>query len=79
MTDIRVTKHDILNLFVFQKAQAEGRLKEQGVTIKSLREELRKPMYANAESEYLEKVVKKKVGSTFLILKMFAVSAVPQR
>jgi hypothetical protein len=62
MTDIRVMKHYILIFFVFQKAQAEGRLKEQRVAIASLREELKKPMYANAEREYLEKVVKKKVG-----------------
>jgi hypothetical protein len=61
VTDIRAMKHDILN-FVFQKAQVESRLKEQTVTIASLREELKKPMYATAEGEYLEKVVTKKVG-----------------
>jgi len=50
------------SFFVFQKAQAEGKLKEQQITIASLREELKRPMYANAERECLEKVVKKKVG-----------------
>lgn len=44
-----------------EKAQAEGRLKEQQGAILSLREELKKPLYANAERKYLEKVVKKKV------------------
>jgi len=48
--------------FVFQKAQAQGRLREQQVTIASLRDELKNPLYANAEREYHEKVVKKKVG-----------------
>ncbi|GFG30387.1 hypothetical protein Cfor_05842, partial [Coptotermes formosanus] len=44
-----------------EKAQAEGRLKEQQVAISSLRGDLEKPIYANAERQYLEKVVKKKV------------------
>lgn len=44
-----------------EKAQAQGRLREQQVTIASLRDELKNPVYANAEREYHEKVVKKKV------------------
>jgi hypothetical protein len=59
---MNVMRDGTLNNFVFQKAQAEGRLKEQQGAILSLREELKKPLYANAERKYLEKVVKKKVG-----------------
>lgn len=44
-----------------ERAQAEGRLREQRAAILSLQEELRRPMYKNAEKEYLEKVVQKKV------------------
>jgi hypothetical protein len=55
-------KHYVFNCFVFQRAQAEGRLREQQAAILSLQEELRRPMYKNAEKEYLEKVVQKKVG-----------------
>jgi hypothetical protein len=47
--------------FVFQKAQAEGKLREQETAIISLQEELRRPMYKNAEKEYLGKVLQKKV------------------
>jgi hypothetical protein len=49
-------------LFLFQRAQAEGRLREQQAAILSLQEELRRPMYKNAEKEFLEKVLQKKVG-----------------
>jgi hypothetical protein len=62
MIDMSVMKLGTLHHFVFQKAQAEGRLKEQQVAISSLRGDLEKPIYANAERQYLEKVVKKKVG-----------------
>jgi hypothetical protein len=58
---IDLIKH-IFNCSVFQRAQVEGRLKEQQIAILSLREDLKKPMYRNAEKEYLEKVIKKKVG-----------------
>lgn len=51
-----------MEFFSFQKAQAEGRLKEQQSAILLLREELKKPMYRNAEKEYIEKVVKRQVG-----------------
>jgi hypothetical protein len=62
---MNVMKRDVSNCFVFQKAQAEGRLREQQATILSLREELGRPPYKNAEKEYFEKVVQKKVGSHF--------------
>jgi hypothetical protein len=55
-------KPDVFSCFVFQRAQAEGRLREQRAAIISLQEELRRPIYKNAEKEYLEKVVQKKVG-----------------
>lgn len=59
---INVVKHDVSNCFVFQRAQAEGRLREQQAAISSLHQELGRPMYKNAEKEYLEKVVQKTVG-----------------
>lgn len=59
---INVMNYNVFSCFVFQRAQAEGRLREQQAAILSLQEELRRPMYKNAEKEYLEKLVQKKVG-----------------
>jgi hypothetical protein len=59
---MNIMQHDVFNCFVFQRAQAEGRLREQRGAVLSLQEELRRPMYKNAEKEYLEKIVQKKVG-----------------
>lgn len=36
-------------------------------------------MYANAEREYLEKVVKKKVGEIFVMVKMSVLPAVQEK
>ncbi|XP_069688803.1 DNA repair protein RAD50 isoform X2 [Periplaneta americana] len=44
-----------------EKAQSEGRLNEQKRIIVTLQQDLKKPMFRNAQQEYLEKVLRKKV------------------